>query len=134
MLSLSNYPNNINTGIDVMTAYNNIITAAEMFGTKLAMQLFGGIRSCEDRVAVLEKVEATNSELKVWHLLNISKEQYLKIKEIWQNMQGKQSTGELRYFARMANNSSLLRFACIVSSDNMYRRIEKYEAYKHELH
>lgn len=133
MLSLS-YNTNINSGIDVMTAYNNIITAAEMFGTKLAMQLFGGIRSCEDRVAVLEKVEAADSDLKVWHLLNISKEQYLKIKEIWQNMQGKQSTGELRYFARMANNSSLLRFACIVASDSMQRRIDKYEAYKHELH
>lgn len=133
MLSLS-YNTTISTGIDVMTAYNNIITTAEMFGVKLAMQLFGGIKNCEDKVAVLEKVESADSDLKVWHLLNISKDQYLKVKEIWQEMQGKQSTGELRYFARMANNSSLLRFAAIVASDNLEHRITKYEAYKHELH
>ena len=133
MLSLS-YNTTINSGIDVMTAYNNIITAAEMFGVKLAMQLFGGIKSCEDKVAVLEKIESADSDLKVWHLLNISKDKYIKIKEIWQDFQGKQSTGELRYFARMANHSSLLRFAVIVASDNMQQRISKYEAYKHELH
>lgn len=133
-LSLSNYEIDINTGIDLLTAYKSILLAADVYGTGVARNLFDGINECSDRIRILETIEKLKPEFKIWGLLNISKEQYIKIKKMWKDLQGKQSSGELRYFARMANNHSMVEFLYIVASDNPERRIEKYEAYKHELH
>lgn len=134
MLSLSIYETNIQTGIDLLTTYKSILLADEVYGTGVARNIFNGINECSDRIKILGTIEKLKPEFKIWELLNISKEQYLKIKKMWKDFQGKQSSGELKYFARMANNHSMVEFLYIVASDNPERRIKKYEAYKHELH
>ena len=134
-LSLSNYNEiEINTGIDLLTTYKSILLADEVYGTGVARNIFNGINECSDKLRVLETIEKLKPEFKIWELLNISREQYIKIKKMWKAFQGKQSSGELKYFARMANNHSMVEFLYIVASDNPERRIEKYEAHKHELH
>ena len=134
MLSLSIYETNIQTGIDLFTTYKSILLADEVYGTGVARNIFNGINECSDKLRVLETIEKLKPEFKIWELLNISREQYMKIKKMWKAFQGKQSSGELKYFARMANNHSMVEFLYIVASDNPERRIEKYEAHKHELH
>lgn len=133
-LSLSNYATNINIGIDLLTTYNSILLAADVYGPSVARNLFDGINECSDRIRVLETIEKLKPEFKIWELLKISKEQYIKIKKMWKDFQGKQSSGNLKYFAKMANNHSMVEFLYIVALDNPEHRIEKYEAYKHELH
>lgn len=132
-LSLSD-ATNIQTGIDLLTTYKSILLADDVYGIGVARNLFNDISESSNKIRILETIEKLKPEFKIWELLKISKDQYLKIKEIWKNMQGKQSTGELRYFARMANNHSMVEFLYIVASDNPEHRIQKYEAYKHELH
>lgn len=134
MLSLSIYETNIQTGIDLFTIYKSILLADEVYGTGVARNIFNGINECSDKLRVLETIEKLKPEFKIWELLNISKEQYLKIKKMWKDFQGKKSSGELKYFARMANNHSMVEFLYIVASDNPERRIKKYETYKDELH